>query len=396
MSEGWRAIGDVLAQVNRSVVVAEVESVPYAGVRWYAGGVYLREVADPASVKAKKLARIREGDVIYNRMWATRASFGIARADVDGCLVTNDFPTFETNSDLAIVDFVGLILQTEDFQAEAALRASGTTERRRLKERDFLSIEIRLPPLPEQRRIVDLIDALDEAIKAAEQSAVRLFDLAQNLLTEAFGSDEKVRISEYADVLVGYAFKSSEYSLEGVRLLRGDNIKPGGTRWSEAKFISSEVVNSQLEKYSLEAEDVVLAMDRPVISSGVKAARIGTDDLPALLVQRVARLRPRDLKFGRLIELAFGSREFQAYLESGQAGSHVPHINGSQIAGFEVPSSLFQGSGSSPISSANYQSVTATEYAASLRTLRPNLLTALLSGEHEIPATYDALLEVPA
>lgn len=30
--------------------------------------------------------------------------------------------------------------------------------------------------------------------------------------------------------------------------------------------------------------------------------------------------------------------------------------------------------------------------AESLRTLRSNLLTVLLSGEHEIPASYDALL----
>lgn len=30
--------------------------------------------------------------------------------------------------------------------------------------------------------------------------------------------------------------------------------------------------------------------------------------------------------------------------------------------------------------------------AEALRTLRSNLLTVLLSGEHEIPASYDALL----
>ncbi len=35
----------------------------------------------------------------------------------------------------------------------------------------------------------------------------------------------------------------------------------------------------------------------------------------------------------------------------------------------------------------------AREAAGALRALRSNLLTVLLSGEHEIPSSYDALLE---
>ena len=38
--------------------------------------------------------------------------------------------------------------------------------------------------------------------------------------------------------------------------------------------------------------------------------------------------------------------------------------------------------------------ITAQATAAAFRTIRSNLLTVLLSGEHEIPATYDQLLNI--
>ena len=62
-----------------------------------------------------------------------------------------------------------MLFQTKQFQRIAAASAVGTTERRRLHERDFLHLVIDLPPLAEQRRIVDLIWAVDEAHDAAAE-----------------------------------------------------------------------------------------------------------------------------------------------------------------------------------------------------------------------------------
>lgn len=45
------------------------------------------------------------------------------------------------------------------------------------------------------------------------------------------------------------------------------------------------------------------------------------------------------------------------------------------------------------LSAARLSERSARETAEALRALRTNLLTVLLSGEHEIPASYDVLLE---
>ncbi|TFD17863.1 restriction endonuclease subunit S [Cryobacterium sp. TMT4-10] len=265
-----------------------------------------------------------------------------------------------------------------------------------LSQRELAKVPVVLPPLAEQRRIVDLIGALDETIEAAEQSSNASSALRLELLSSEFATAAASPIAEFAELLVGYAFKSSDYAAGGIRLLRGDNIVPGGMRWDDAKLIAEEDASAHSERYSLRADDIVLAMDRPVISSGVKAGLIKQEDLPALLVQRVARLRPSLKEHGRSIELCFGSREFRTYLESGQVGSHVPHINGKQIAEFRVPVSIFQPGGPELIGAANDAYVASSEYADSLSALRTSVLAVLLSGEHEIPSSYGEYLGVVA
>jgi type I restriction enzyme, S subunit len=99
-----------------------------------------------------------------------------------------------------------------------------------------------------------------------------------------------VRLKSIARIPPGYAFKSEWFVSDGIRLLRGTNIVPGGTRWDDSVHLTRQQ-GAEFKEYDLADGDVVIAMDRPVISSGLKVARICRDDLPALLLQRVGRFR---------------------------------------------------------------------------------------------------------
>ena len=139
-----------------------------------------------------------------------------------------------------------------------------------------------------------------------------------------------------ADIKVGFPFKSSDFLKDGsgVRLLRGDNIAPGRVRWDNAvRWPETLPIDGD---YRLARGDVVLAMDRPWIGAGLKAATVGEGDVPALLVQRVARLRARPgVPQGYVAALA-SSENFAQYLLSVQTGTAVPHISSRQIAAFPV------------------------------------------------------------
>jgi type I restriction enzyme S subunit len=81
--------------------------------------------------------------------------------------------------------------------------------------------------------------------------------------------------------------------------------------------------------------DVILAMDRPWIEAGLKYAAVRKSDLPALLVQRVARLRGRRGLDTRFLKYIIGSPAFTAHVLAVQTGTAVPHISGPQIKSFE-------------------------------------------------------------
>ncbi|WP_204524564.1 restriction endonuclease subunit S [Burkholderia thailandensis] len=143
-------------------------------------------------------------------------------------------------------------------------------------------------------------------------------------------------MGECVELLTGFPFKSASYSSDAsnVRLLRGDNVAQGVLRWDDAKRWPNDQLTN-LSEYALQADDIVLAMDRPWIAAGLKFAHIRQADLPCYLVQRVARLRAREVVDARFLRYVIGSQAFTEYILSIETGTAVPHISSKQIAGFE-------------------------------------------------------------
>jgi hypothetical protein len=117
----------------------------------------------------------------------------------------------------------------------------------------------------------------------------------KRLLGSAMGGEvRRIKLGEATDLLTGFPFKSAEFttSPNDIRLLRGDNVIQGTTRWEGVKRWRASAINDYRE-FLLLPGDVVLAMDRPWIEAGLKHATLTEADCPSLLVQRVARLRAR-------------------------------------------------------------------------------------------------------
>ena len=146
---------------------------------------------------------------------------------------------------------------------------------------------------------------------------------------------KEVTLEDHVDLVVGYAFKSSGYTDDesDVRLLRGDNVAQGELRWDKAK--RWPIADYQrYEAFHLREGDIVLAMDRPWISAGLKYARIKRKDIPALLVQRVARLRGTESLKTDYLRCVIGSADFTNYVLSILTGVNIPHISAKDIKKF--------------------------------------------------------------
>lgn len=205
-------------------------------------------------------------------------------------------------------------------------------------------VEFPVPAREEQRRIVAILDEAFEGIATAKANAAKNLQSARELFTShldgalSHAAPDCVSTSLGAeiDLLAGYAFSSDSYTANAssVRLLRGDNIMQGYLRWDDAKKWPIED-RAQYARFELQAGDVVLAMDRPWVKAGLKRAQIAIDDLPCLLVQRTARLRPRGSLTRAFLFHLTGSLAFSQHLLRVQTGIGVPHISGKQIESFQ-------------------------------------------------------------
>lgn len=139
----------------------------------------------------------------------------------------------------------------------------------------------------------------------------------------------------FVSIDIGYAFKSKEFTDEGIRLLRGENIEPGALRWLKTRYWPEQRLD-EYRKLLIDEGDVILAMDRPIISSGLKIAIAKKSDLPALLVQRVARIKSYKQCLNEFVYLVLNHETFINHCLGNQTGTQLPHISGKQIEDFQI------------------------------------------------------------
>ncbi|HMO13605.1 MAG TPA: restriction endonuclease subunit S [Pirellulaceae bacterium] len=140
-----------------------------------------------------------------------------------------------------------------------------------------------------------------------------------------------VTVSQVAILDQGFAFKSSEFAKSGIRLLRGENLEPGKLRWIDTRYWP-EVKIGEFKQFLIEEGEIILALDRPVISTGLKIARATKNDLPCLLVQRMMRFKMVDPQLGSWLFFNLNLPAFIQHLSSGLTGSDLPHVTGTGVA----------------------------------------------------------------
>ena len=181
-----------------------------------------------------------------------------------------------------------------------------------------------------------LLGGLDRLIakkRDLKQAAMQQLVTGQTRLPGFSGEWEVKAIGEHIDLLTGFPFSSIMYSEHGVRLLRGSNVKRGETDWSDDLVQCWPRVTSDITKYELQPGDLVVAMDGSLV--GRSYARLKPSDLPALLLQRVARIRSKTIDIGFLCQFV-GSDHFIKYCDSVKTVTAIPHISASDIRSYRI------------------------------------------------------------
>jgi type I restriction enzyme, S subunit len=187
MSKAWptASLGEVLQRSEEAIELQPDTEYRQITIKLWGKGVILRGTLTGAEIAASRQMVARPGQFILSRIDARNGALGLVPPELDGAVVTNDFPLFDVVQARLLPTYLSWLCRTAGF-VELCQRASeGTTNRVRLQEDRFLALEIPLPPLPEQRRIVAGIEELAAEIHEARTLRQEIKDDLNGMLAAA-------------------------------------------------------------------------------------------------------------------------------------------------------------------------------------------------------------------
>jgi type I restriction enzyme S subunit len=269
MNKEWPMVSlkEILTPVSRPENVIPEKTYHILGAHWYAQGLYTKDVRNGSQVQAKQLYRVERGDFVYNRLFAWKGSFAVATNENHGCYVSNEFPCFIVNNEIAESTYLWKYFSRASIWDEAlSLSSGGTpTSRNRLKEEKLLFMKIPLPPLSEQKWIVAKIEELAKKIEEAIGLRYQAVNEDDALLVSAmykyfdFLQKEgyiKRSIVTFATILRGRGPIYQEGS--GKLAINQKCVRLDGVNITYAKEVSEEWIQGLPSHYILQEDDILV------------------------------------------------------------------------------------------------------------------------------------------
>jgi type I restriction enzyme S subunit len=350
MNSTWRMVrlAEVARPLQRAVIVESGVSYRTIGVKWWGEGAYERQTIDGSRTAAKTLSIVREGDLIINKIWVRHGSTAIATKAVDGCAASGEFPTFELDRSRVLPRWIHWLSKTKDFWVECERLSQGTSGKNRIKPEKFLTIEIPLPPLAEQWRVVARVDELASKIEEArglrKDSAQKVTTLMKLAVSEML-NEEKWEIYRLEKILAepprnGLA-PQPEAASEGLPMLRINAVSSAPTRFVDLTAYKMVDVDENIaEPFILKHEDVFIVRYNGDINRVAKAAIFKANgDCNVIYPDKLMRLRPdRSKMLPDFLVYALGCESVRAQIEElGKTTAGQIGVSGKDAKSFQIP-----------------------------------------------------------
>ena len=346
----------------------------------------------PAHLEPRPELEVRPGDFLISRAnTAELVARSVVVEDTPPRLILSDKIVRLRLSGACDPRFIQLVNSAPKSRSYYARVAGGTSSSMKNVSREqILALPVLLPSLAEQHRIVAkvdelmaLCDRLETRQSDAQAAHARLVDELLGSLLQArdaedfaaswgrlagcfevvFSTENSVdilasairklafsgkllshpheekwvesKLKDAVSFLNGYAFKSEWFSKQGIKLARNINIGHGNIDWTEMACIDADQAE-EFKNFRLKAGDILLSLDRPLISTGLKVAVVSENDLPCLLLQRVAKITPSaDKLVPEFLLHWLHSPFFMNEIDPGRSNG-VPHISTKQVGNMDL------------------------------------------------------------
>jgi type I restriction enzyme S subunit len=365
-----------------------------AGVLSHGKGLFARPMRKGSEISYSTYYRLHADQLVYSRLFAWEGALAVVPHQFDGFFVSQEFPTFDIDFTKALPSYVALLINRAGLWDRLAEVVSGMGGRRkRVHPAALLGVSVPVPPLAEQRRIVDVVAAVDVIGGTGQYARLQAQMVKEALLARLVASRPSSRMVTVRDVceLVARGRAPAYVEAGGHLVLSQKCIRDGAVDISVARRTDSK--ERPVAEWAW-----VRAGDTLVNSTGRgTCGRAGfvAEDLRATVDSHVTIVRPDpDRVLPAFLGYALFVRKLE--LEAFATGStNQTELSRDSIASLRIclPDRREQVETVRLLSAVDAYMKAVGQVAITNERLRTRLVSQLLSGNHKIASSYDRFLD---
>jgi type I restriction enzyme S subunit len=335
-------------------------------------------------------SRLEGGEVLLS-IQGTVGRVAIAASTLEGANISRTIAVIDPDERLH--NFF-LMYVLEKIATQGDFDSAGST-RESLNISTIRDMKVLCPPLTEQKRIVDLISSVDSYIEALQrqlESVKRSRNALLHELLTAGGADwVETTLGEVSDVIDPHpSHRAPPVDDKGIPFIGiGDLRKTGDIDFAKARRVSRNILEEHKARYN--RSEFLIGLGR-VASIGM-VVRLPDENTEYVVSPTLAVIKAKDVMGQFLVYLLEGPHS-QEQFQRFKKGSTRESV-GMQILRkikVHVPPHSEQQRIVEIIKSIDDVSSTTSRALNESKIFRSCLLSELLSGEHEIPASYDKII----
>ena len=218
---------EMAVQVKVKVEPEEADVDRYVGLEHIdPESLKIRRWGEPSDVESSKIL-FRSGDIIFGKRRAYQRKLAVA--DVDGICSAHAM-VLRPKTDVVLEEFLPFFMQSDIFMDRAVKISVGGLSPT-INWRDLAKEEFALPPLEEQRRIAEILDAADTLRAKYSEAFAQLDTLLQSTFLHMFGDPdtnpkgwEQSPLGQLCGVGSSKRVFVSEFVEEGIPFYRGTEV----------------------------------------------------------------------------------------------------------------------------------------------------------------------------
>lgn len=301
---------------------------------------FIESIANTIGTDFRPYKIVKKGQFAYGPVTSRNGDkITIALLEEPECIISSSYSVFEiTDTTKLLPEYLMLWFSRPEFDRYARYKSHGSV-REIFDWDEMCRVELPVPDLTEQQRIVNAYNTVDRRIRLLKQINEKLekicFVSYEKLMNDEKKQLIKGTVGDYAKVKSGYAFKSEWWIDEGCKVIKIGNIINNTIDLESCAKVSKDNIEKSKE-FFVQTGDLLIAM------TGATTGKVGivpiTDEIISVN-QRTGKFflgnKPLE-KVAYLFSMMQSSVIKKAITPDGEAGSAQDNLSPDDIQSIEV------------------------------------------------------------